>query len=317
MRIVVAGIALVLAGTSGTSPSSPMTRSSEAQAGHVRIAVGDIEVVALNDGTVPWPTRTVLPTATAEQIDRGLRAVGLTDPVGMTYSGFLVRTKTHRILVDVGTGGKFDGMAAFRGAGQLLSNLRAAGYEPDQIDEIYISHLGPDHIGALANTTSGATFPNAKLRAARLEVAGFMDERLRHGPDSLWRRFQAEMFAPYIAAGRFEPFDGDVELAPGITALATPGHTPGHTSYLVESGGERLLILGDVLHLSALQFAYPSLPTLFDADRTVGAQQRERILKLAAEQNYLVAGAHLPFPGIGRVRVDGTGYRWVPISSAQ
>ncbi|MEZ4457315.1 MAG: MBL fold metallo-hydrolase [Gemmatimonadales bacterium] len=120
-------------------------------------------------------------------------------------------------------------------------------------------------------------------------------------------------FEPYRRTGRFLPFEQDTILIPGIRSLATPGHTPGHTSFLVESRGQTLLVLGDLVHLGALQFADPSLVTSFDGDRAGGAAQRARIFSLAANQNLWVAGAHLPFPGIGHLRTDGNGYRWAPI----
>jgi len=274
--------------------------------GFYRMMVGDFEVTALNDGVVPYPTKTVLPTATAEQIEKGLFEAGLTDPVDMSYNAFLVNTGTRLVLIDVGTGGKLNDSPGFRGAGRLLANLRAAGYRPEQVDEIYITHLGPDHIGGLTEG-SKPTFPNAKLRAAKAEVAVFLDDRRLQRVESIWRPFRAGLFGPYIKAGRFESFDEDIALVPGIRALATPGHTPGHTSYLVESKGQTLLVLGDLVHAGAIQFTYPSLPTAFDADQKAGSAQRERIFRLAAEK---VAGAHLSFPGIGLIRAEQGGYRW-------
>jgi glyoxylase-like metal-dependent hydrolase (beta-lactamase superfamily II) len=296
-----------------TTPLRAQTPPVKTQApGFYRFMLGDFEITALNDGVIPYPTKTVLPTATPEDITSGLFAAGLTDPVGMSYNGFLVNTGTKLVLIDVGTGGKLNDSPYFRGAGRLLQNLRDAGHRPEQIDEIYISHFGPDHIGALTHD-SKPTFPKAKVRAAQAEVAAFLESRTPTR-DSTMRVFRAGAFEPYMTSGRFERIDGDLELVPGIRALATPGHTPGHTSYLVESKGQTLLILGDVVHLGALQFAHPALPTIFDADQKGGASQRERIFRLAAEKDYWVAGAHLPFPGIGHIRADAGRYRWAPVN---
>ena len=295
-------------------PVTAQTPMVKTQApGFFRFMLGDFEITALNDGVVPWPFKTVLPTATPEQIQKWLFDAGLTEPVGMSYGAFLVNTGTKLVLIDVGTGDKLSDVAGFRGTGKLVGNLRAAGYRPEQIDEIYITHLGPDHIGALT-TGSKVTFPNAKVRAAKAEVAVFMDPAKVQPSDTIWRPFRTGLFDPYVKAGRYESFEADTVLVPGIQSLATPGHTPGHSSYLVESKGQTLLVLGDVIHAGAVQFSHPSLPTAFDADRKAGAAQRERIFRLAADKNYWVAGSHLPFPGIGHIRASGTGYRWVPVN---
>ncbi len=280
--------------------------------GFFRFQLGDFEITALNDGVVPYPTKTVLPTATAEQISSGLFAAGLSDPVGMSYNGFLINTGTKLILIDVGTGGKLADNPGFRGAGRLLANLRAAGYRPEQVDEIYISHFGPDHIGGLTQPT-GVTFPNARLRVSANELAAFLGDGSISGPDSSYRRFLIGLFDPYRRAGRFAPFDQDTVLVSGIRSLATPGHTPGHTSFLVESRGATLLVLGDVIHLGAIQFPEPSLVTVFDRDQREGAAQRARIFKLAADRDHWVAGAHLSFPGIGHIRADRVGFRWAAV----
>jgi len=309
LAIIIGGTAVM--GTWSLHGQVPMAKTQAP--GFFRTMVGDFQVTALNDGVIPWPTKTVLPTATAEQIEKGLFETGLTDPVGMSYNAFLVNTGTKLVLIDVGTGGKLNDSPAFRGAGLLLANLRAAGYETEQVDEIYITHLGPDHIGGLTQG-SKPTFPNAKLRAAKAEVAVFLEDRGLQRGDSVWRPFRAGLFEPYIKAGRFEDFDQDIVLVPGIRALATPGHTPGHTSYLIESKGQTLIVLGDLVHAGAIQFTYPSLPTVFDADQKGGIAQRERIFRLAAEKDYWVAGAHLSFPGIGHIRSEQGRYRWAPVN---
>jgi glyoxylase-like metal-dependent hydrolase (beta-lactamase superfamily II) len=282
--------------------------------GFHRLMVGDFTVIALNDGVVPYRTAQLLPTATPEQISKSLYAAGLTEPWGMSYNAYLVDTGEQQVLIDTGTGGKLADSPFFAGTGRVLTNLRAAGYQPEQIDEIYITHLGPDHVGGLTQGKE-RLFPNAILRAAESEVNVF----LKPGPKSAndWRiAFWRDLFQPWIDSGRFQAFEEDGPLATGIRAVATRGHTQGHTSYLVESRGEKLLILGDLILVAAIQFGDPSLPTSFDADRPAGIAQRRRILELAARENYLVAGAHLSFPGFGRVRSDGTGYRWVPVNYA-
>ena len=127
-----------------------------------------------------------------------------------------------------------------------------------------------------------------------------------------WVQFTRDLFEPYIKAGKFLSFDADTTLVPGIRALATPGHTPGHTSYVVESRGETLIVMGDLVLMGALQFADPSLGSAFDVDPKGAAEQRRRVFKLAADSHYWVAGGHLTFPAIGHLRGDAGRYIWIP-----
>ena len=313
-RVLVAIAALAMVTTPSWGQPGSVAQVKTQAPGFYRFMVGDIEVTALNDGVIPYRTAQVLPTATPEQIARGLSAMGLTDPVDMSYNGYLVNTGERLILIDTGTGGKLDDSPYFRGAGRLLANLHAAGYRPEQVQEIYITHLGPDHVGAL--TRDGvAVFPNAVVRASRREVAQFLEQRSPEVEAKDWRlKFWRDLFAPYIKAGRFQPFEQDTVLVPGIRSLATHGHTPGHTSYVVESGGQRLIVLGDLVLVGALQFEQPILESVFDADRPAAVTTRRRVLQLAGDGDYWVAGAHLSFPGIGRIRTGPEGYRFVPVS---
>lgn len=314
------GWALTLGGLAPAHASAPMVKT---QPGFYRMMLGDFEVTALNDGVVAYTVSHMLPTATATQIKSGLSDNGLADPVGVSYNGFLINTGSKLILIDTGTGGKLDNVPEFHGAGHLIANLRAAGYRPEQIDEIYITHQGQDHIGGLTLGKKRA-FPNALVRVPKSEVDMllFLDptktaELLEktHGDKRVtdWLQFTRELFEPYIKAGKFQTFDEDGPLVPGIRALATHGHTKGHTSYVVESQGRTLVVMGDLVLMGALQFANPSLGSSFDANPTLAAEQRQRILTMAADNDYWVAGGHLSFPGIGHVRVDHGGYIWVPV----
>src|SRR5215475_12445433 len=136
--------------------------------------IGAFEVTALNDGVVFYETSRVLPTATSDQIGIGLRESGLSDPFPMCYNAFLIDTGEMLVLIDTGTGGKLDDEPEFHGAGHLMANLRAAGYRPEQVDEIYITHRGQDHIGGLTIGTARA-FPNAVVRVPKREFNVFLD----------------------------------------------------------------------------------------------------------------------------------------------
>jgi glyoxylase-like metal-dependent hydrolase (beta-lactamase superfamily II) len=288
--------------------AAPMVKS---QLGFYRVMLGDFEVTALNDGVVAYATTRVLPTATPEQIKSGLSEHSLTDPVGMSYNAFLINTGSKLILIDTGTGGKLDDQPEFHGTGRLMANLRAAGYQPEQVDEVYITHLGPDHVGGLTLGTERA-FPNAILRAPKGEVDLFLHPDTAQAWTKSWTKFWAALFSPYIQAAKFQGFDADITLTPGIRALATHGHAPGHTSYVVESKGQTLIVMGDLVLMGALQFANPSLGSSFDANPKAAVEQRLRVIKMAADSGDWVAGAHMSFPGVGHVRAAESRYFWIP-----
>jgi glyoxylase-like metal-dependent hydrolase (beta-lactamase superfamily II) len=160
------------------------------------------------------------------------------------------------------------------------------------------------------------------VRAASAEVDVYVDPEktaaaLATATDKTqaksWFDLQYALFYPYIKAGSFHPFQGDVSLSPGIRSLATPGHTPGHTSYVVESHGQTLIVIGDLVHWASVQFRYPRAYTVFDADPKASIEQRLRVFKMAAHGDEWIAGAHLPFPGIGHVRAGEGRYYWIPI----
>jgi glyoxylase-like metal-dependent hydrolase (beta-lactamase superfamily II) len=302
--------AFVVGNAMPTLAATPMVKT---QPGFYRMMLGDFEVTALNDGVIPYPTTQVLPTATPQQIRSGLFESGLTDPVGMSYNAFLINTGGKLVLIDTGTGGKLADNPAFRGAGHLMANLRAAGYQPEQVNEIYITHLGPDHVGGLTHGTDRA-FPNAMLRAPRDEVDLFRHPGTAPAWTRSWTAFWADLFAPYIKAGKFATIEEDSVLTPGIRALATHGHAPGHTSYVVESKGQILVVMGDLVLMGALQFAHPSLGSSFDAEPLAAAAQRLRIFNMAVDGNDWIAGGHLSFPGIGHVRAGQGRYFWAPIN---
>jgi glyoxylase-like metal-dependent hydrolase (beta-lactamase superfamily II) len=303
--------AVAFCGLPAAHAAAPLVKTQAP--GFYRMMLGDFEITALNDGVVAWPTGKALPGATPEQIQSGLFAMGLSDPVGMSYNAFLVNTGDKLVLIDTGTGGKLDDSPGFHGAGRLLANLRAAGYRPDQVDEVCITHVGPDHVGGLTLGKQRA-FPNAMVRIAKAEVDAYLNPAGSQAEQKFWVQFLTRLFEPYMKAGKFETFDRDIALVPGIRALATHGHTPGHTSYLVESKGQTLIAMGDLVHIGAMQFADPELSSVFDADQNAAAAQRKRVLQLAVDRDYWVAGAHLSFPGIGHVRFKEGQYSWSPVN---
>jgi glyoxylase-like metal-dependent hydrolase (beta-lactamase superfamily II) len=241
----------------------------------------------------------------------------------MSYNTFLVRTPTRLVLIDTGTGGKLDDDPGFHGCGHLIENLRAAGVRPEQIDDVLITHRGQDHTGGLTTGVDSKerTFPRAIVHVPKDEFSmilnpGETEPYINHARNQDftrgWIDFTKSVFAPYVNAGRLLAFDSDITVAPSIRALATHGHTPGHTSYFVESNGQTLIVMGDLVLMGALQFHDPGLGSSFDSDPNAAAGQRRRNLALAAAKGYWIAGSHLPFPGIGHIRTAGAGFSFFP-----
>jgi glyoxylase-like metal-dependent hydrolase (beta-lactamase superfamily II) len=279
--------------------------------GFYRMMVGDIEVTALNDGVVPLPVDKLLTNVSPEDIRSTLARVYLTVPLETSFNGFLVNTGSKLVLIDTGAGTLMG-----PGTGRLVINLRAAGYQPDQVDEIYITHMHLDHVGGL--TFNGQrVFSNAIVRAAKPEGDYWLSPaKMAAAPSDEKTGFQnaSNSLDPYVKAGKFHPFEGDVTLVPGVRAVGTHGHTPGHTSYVVESQGKKLVVIGDLVHVGAVQFPNPSITIKFDTDSNAAKEHRERTFRAAAAEGYWIAGAHLSFPGIGHLKADQGGYEWIPVN---
>jgi glyoxylase-like metal-dependent hydrolase (beta-lactamase superfamily II) len=277
--------------------------------GWYRMALGSFQVTALNDGTVKLPVDKLLTNIKPQTIESLLARSYLKAPVETSVNGYLVHTGSKLVLIDTGAAGLFGPTL-----GKLVANLKAAGYQPEQVDEIYVTHMHPDHVGGLVADGKMA-FPNATVRADQREAAMWLSqENLDKAPADAKGFFQGAMASlnPYVAAGRFKPFDGETELVPGIKAIPARGHTPGHTIYAVESQGNKLVVWGDLMHVAAVQFALPVTTIQFDVNSKEAAPARIRQYADAAKAGYYVAVAHISFPGIGRLRADGKGYDWIP-----
>ena len=290
----------------GARAAAPQEKSQAP--GYYRMMLGEFEITALSDGTFPLKVSEVITGIAPKEIDAALARSFLSGTIEESVNGFLINTGSKLVLVDTGAGVYFGPTV-----GKLLANLKASGYRPDQVDEIYISHMHGDHIGGLV-LDGKAVFPKAVVRASQKEADYWLSKANRDAaPKDAQEGFDQAMAAlqPYVSTGRFKPFARDATLVPGVRAVAAPGHTPGHTVYLAESKGQTLLLWGDTMHVAALQFPYPSLTDAYDADAAAATAERKKIFAEAAEHGYWVAGAHLSFPGIGHLRSAGTGYTYV------
>lgn len=279
--------------------------------GFYRLRVGDYEVTALSDGKSPLSAMTLLKGDSLKIAD-ALHRNFLGEQVETSHNAFLVNTGDKLVLIDAGAGTLLGPHT-----GRLLGNLRAAGYRAEQVDEVYLTHMHTDHIGGLMSD-GRRTFPNAIVRADARDTAYWLDEESKRLAPAAAKRFfdaAAASLSPYVRANKFETFVGGAQLAAGIRARPAYGHTPGHTMYEVESRGETLLIWGDIVHVAAVQFADPSVTIGYDVDRAEAEQEHWQVFDEAAKSRRLIAGAHLPFPGLGHVRADGgRSYAFVPVS---
>jgi glyoxylase-like metal-dependent hydrolase (beta-lactamase superfamily II) len=303
-----AAVLCALAFLCGTSALAAAPQLKTQAPGWYRMMLGGFEVTALSDGTFPMDLVKLLANVAPKQLDEDLSRSFVTNPVEASVNGFLINTGTKLVLIDTGAGTFFGPTV-----GKLLDNLAASGYRPEQVDEVYITHMHLDHVGGLIKDGKMA-FPNAVLRASQQEADYWLSKaKMAAAPADAKDGFAnaQQALGPYIAAARFKPFNGDVELVPGVRSVVTPGHTPGHSLYMVESGGEKLLLWGDLMHAAAAQFPDPSVSLQYDMDLPAAAEQRKKVFADAAAHRYWVAGAHLPFPGIGHLRTNGSGYTFV------
>ena len=305
-HVAFAGCAMLIGAAQAAAPQV------KAQApGFYRVMLGDFEITALSDGTVALPVDTLLTNTTQAKTTKALAHDFLKSPVETSVNGYLINTGSKLVLVDTGAAALFGPTL-----GRLADNLKAAGYQPEQVDEVYITHMHPDHVGGLV-VGGKMAFPNAVVRADQHDADFWLSQaNLDKAPADAKGFFQGAMASlnPYVAAGKFTPFTGNTELSPGIKAIGAPGHTPGHSMYLVESQGRKLMLWGDLMHVAAVQFPEPAVTIAFDTDSKRAAAQRKKAYAEAAKQGYLVGSAHLSFPGLGHLRTEGKGYEWVPLN---
>ena len=277
--------------------------------GYYRMMLGDFEVTALSDGTVGLHVEKLLQGTTPKKVESALAKWRLGLPLETSVNGYLVNTGSKLVLIDAGAGGLFGPTL-----GKLVANLKASGYTPEQVDEIYITHMHPDHVGGLA-ADGKVVFPNAVVRADQADADFWLSAaNLEAAPKDSKGFFQGAQASlkPYVDAGRFRAISVDEELVPGIKAVATHGHTKGHRNCVVQSQGQKLVLWGDLMHVAAVQFATPAVTIAFDTDQKAALAQRRKAFADAAKQGYFIGASHLSFPGIGHLSAQGAGYSFQP-----
>ena len=274
--------------------------------------VGEIEITALYDGyiTLPTPMLVGFDPALAEPAAKA--AYRRYNPQAFTsaITGYLIRTGERLVAVDCGTP-----QVVGDTVGTWHDSLALAGIDPASIDTVFQTHLHMDHIGGLGEPGQGnKRLPNAQIIAAEAEWDfTHSDTVYAQAPDLLKGSFDLAraLLAPYKDALTLIALQ-ETDIAPGLTALPLPGHTPGHMGLRVTSGEETLLIWGDAIVAAAYQFAHPDWSLIIDADQNAARQIRTRLLDEAATDRLRIAGSHLDFPSIGYVERSGDGYRYIP-----
>jgi glyoxylase-like metal-dependent hydrolase (beta-lactamase superfamily II) len=277
-----------------------MQQLNKNAAGSVRV-VGDIEVASVYDGPHEVPLALIIDVEPAEC----RRLAGVTgNAVALSVNCFIIRTGGKTILVDTGGG------TTMATLGRLPASLRSAGVAPEDLEHILLTHLHRDHSNGLIDATGAAVFPKAEINLHEEEAKFYLDRSFTDSDPERWRNGAAEArrnLAPY--RDRIRRFRNG-EVFPGVTATPLPGHTPGHTGFLVQSGGERLLIWGDIIHLQRVQVPRPEVALAFDVDPSMARATRRQTFDWVAQERLCVAGAHLDYPGFGTIVRDGDGYRY-------
>ena len=309
-RSLMAGAMLSAAATALPKPAAANAPPAVRQAASIyRYKIGEFEMTAIYDGVWTRPIdEKFVRNAPLEEVQKALADAFLPeDQLPIPVTALLVNTGSKLVLLDTGTAGQLAPTA-----GIMTANLAAAGVDPKSVDVIVISHFHPDHINGIKTKDDELVFANAEILVPAPEWAFWMDDA-RMPPQGLKGYFlNARRIFGNIAkdVGRYEPGQ---EVAPGITAIAAYGHTPGHTAFAVASANQSLLVLSDTTNHPWLFVKNPEWQASFDMDGTMAVDTRRKLLDRAAADRMLVQGYHFPFPASGHIGRDGKGYHFVPV----
>ena len=282
-----------------------------------RYSIGDIEVTVLSDGFRMVPLDGFIMNASKDEIAAALAAAGLpTDKSRNTYSPIVLTTGGKRVLFDTGNGeAVFNESKGERG--RLNHNLAEAGIDRGSIDTVVITHFHSDHVNGLLMPDGTPAFPNAEIKVPEVEWNFWMDdgEMSRASKGRMTELFANNRRVFDKLNRKVTPYAWDSEVAPGVTAVGTPGHSIGHTSYMVQSRGQRVFVQSDVCNHFALFAPHPGWHGFFDQDPPKAEATRRRVYDMLAADQVPVQAYHFPFPALARVEKAGEGYRVVHMTS--
>jgi glyoxylase-like metal-dependent hydrolase (beta-lactamase superfamily II) len=281
-----------------------------------RYKVGDAQVNVISDGvnTFALPETFVL-NAKKDEVNAALDKAFLPkDKVSIHFAPLVINTGGKLVLIDTGNGpGAF---ASSKGnVGQLPTNMAAAGIDPKSIDMVVISHFHGDHINGLLTADNSLAFPNAEVLVPAVEWKYFMDdgEMGKQTTDRMKGVFSNARRVFDALKRKVTPYEHGKDVAPGLQSVATLGHTPGHTSFILSSGSDKVFIQSDVTNNPAIFVANPGWHLMFDQDPQMAEATRRKVYDMAVADKMRIQGFHYPFPAIGYVEKDGSGYRLVTV----
>ncbi|MEH7143123.1 MBL fold metallo-hydrolase [Priestia megaterium] len=267
--------------------------------------IGEVTVTVISDGGLQlpfWPYYELEEEKGTEILNSNFQD----SPPYLNTNCFVVNINGRLILIDTGVGSILAPMV-----GHLKQNLTAAGISPEDIDTVLLTHIHPDHTNGMINADGTKAFPNAEVVVNYTEYNFWMDEtNMSQNADEIEKgnfMLAKAALTPYESSIRTFSND-ESEPVHGIKAIEAPGHTPGHTAYLIESNGDKLLIWGDIIHNATLQLLRPDEKVAMDYNPVQAVTTRKRILDLAANERLLVSGMHLDFPGFRHIKKEGNHY---------
>ena len=307
LSLLVGAAMPAFAENSGTQASASYAQAADSYS----FPLGDIEIIALSDGTVPQDLHKLLTRTSPSEVDALLDRSFLANPVEASINVYLLRDGERRILVDTGSGSLFG--PGF--GGKLRDSLASVGVKPEDITDILITHIHTDHTGGLVDSGKPA-FANATVHVGAPDLDFFLTpaNAQRTGYD---RRYfdEAEKTIGVLArAGKVKTFAENETILPGIAGNLHPGHTPGSAFFTVSNKGQSIVFVGDTIHVESVQFPKPTITIVYDVDPDQAAAVREKMFPSFADTRQLIAAPHLQVPGVGHIRAEGNGsYSWHPV----
>lgn len=313
---IAAGVAATLNPLTAIESAKASTPLQGKQApGWYRYKVGEIEVTVVTDGARTFPLTDSYVTNVKKEEVSAMLAANFLDPAMITnsYSPIVVNTGSKLVLIDTGNG---PAAAAQPNSayGQLPLNLAAAGIDPGAIDIVVISHFHGDHVNGLLTADNKLAFPNAEVMVPAVEWKFWTDDgEMSRAPEGrMATQFKNNRRVFDALNRKVTQYDWNKEVAPGITPVATLGHTPGHTSFVVSSGSEKIYVQSDVTHHTALFAGNPGWHVFLDQDPDMAEATRRKVCDMIVAEKLMLQGFHSPFLGVGHLEKAGDGYRFVP-----
>ncbi|MCU0886846.1 MAG: MBL fold metallo-hydrolase [Rubritepida sp.] len=311
-----AAAALTAAATLPLAARAAAPQRNDTAPAWYRFRVGNFEATVISDGHLPLGKPTDgFPSAPVAEMEGILRAAFLpADSVLLEQNVLVVNTGRQVVLFDTGMGESMGRDSQMFGptTGRMLRNLRAAGIEPAQVDVVALTHAHCDHCWGLVDAQGNRVFPNAQVAISEADLRFWTDDANRRGPAFMNAFVEGAQRNLRAYRDRMIMVRDGAEVVPGITAIATPGHTVGHHVYAVTSEGRTVVNTGDLAHHHAIMLAQPSWEFAYDTDPALSARSRTRFLERAAGERLALLSYHFPWPGLGHVGRQGQGFVWVP-----